>query len=82
MVKLYSDSKPAFDPTNIHILTVQGHPEFTADIVSAIIDVRERNGAMSAEVVKDGRERAVQPHEGLGKIGRAIWRVLGVDAEA
>lgn len=82
MIKVYSDSKPISNPSNIHILTVQGHPEFTSDIVNSIIDVRERNGAMSADVVKDGRERAVKSHEGIGKIGRAIWRVLGVDAPA
>ncbi|KAH8110957.1 class I glutamine amidotransferase-like protein [Phellopilus nigrolimitatus] len=70
------------DPANIHILTVQGHPEFTSDIVNAIIDVREKSGAMSAEVVQDGRLRAGREHEGIGAVGRAIWRVLGVDAPA
>lgn len=66
--------------SDIHILTVQGHPEFTSDIVEAIIDAREASGAMSKEVVEDGRRRAVVEHDGIGAIGRAMWRVLGVDA--
>lgn len=76
-----SPSDATWDASTIHILTLQGHPEFTAPMVSAIIDVREANGAMSAEVVRDGRARAVREHEGIGSIGRAIWRVLGVDAK-
>lgn len=66
----------------IHILTVQGHPEFTSDIVNAIIDAREATGVMTPEVVKEGRVRAVREHDGIGAIGRAVWRVLGVSAPA
>ena len=62
-------------------MTVQGHPEFTADIVNAIIDVREKLGVMSEEDVKEGRGRAGRHHEGYGIIGHTIWRVLGVDGK-
>ncbi|THH07008.1 hypothetical protein EW145_g3685 [Phellinidium pouzarii] len=80
LIRPYSSEPPnkIADPANIHIFTVQGHPEFTADIVNAIINAREKSGAMSTEVVQDGRSRAARKHEGIGAIGRAIWRVLGV----
>ncbi|KAL5521075.1 hypothetical protein ACEPAG_8997 [Sanghuangporus baumii] len=65
-------------PKDIQILTVQGHPEFTPFIVNSIIDIREKNGAMSPEIAKEGRERAARPDEGTGIIGRTIWKVLGV----
>ena len=67
-------------PSSIHILTVQGHPEFTEDIVSKIIDVRELNGAMSAQVVQEGRRRAGLHHDGKGAIGHAIWCVIGLES--
>ncbi|KAL5504984.1 hypothetical protein ACEPAH_7647 [Sanghuangporus vaninii] len=69
------------EPKDIQILTVQGHPEFTSFIVNSIIDVREKNGAMSPEIAKEGRERAVRPDEGTGIIGRTIWKVLGVGSD-
>ena len=88
MVRLYGNAnianadpvRVASDPTAIHILTVQGHPEFTAEIVSVMVDARGRSGAMSAEVVQESQARAYRGHEGIGAVGRAIWRVLGVDA--
>ena len=70
----------AAKPGRIHIFTVQGHPEFTGEIVNAIIDAREHSGVMSADAVRQGREHAFRNHEGIGAIGRAIWRVLGVNA--
>lgn len=57
-----------------------GHPEFLPDIVNKIIDAREKMGAMNADTVKDGRERAVRRDDGIGIIGVAIWNVLGVKA--
>lgn len=66
------------EPMDVQILTVQGHPEFTPFIVNSIIDAREKNGAMTPDVVREGRERAVKHHEGNGVIGRTIWKVLGV----
>jgi len=64
---------------NIHVLTVQGHPEFNPDIVSKMVDAREASGVLDAETVKAGREKGVLRDDGTGPIGRTIWRVLGVD---
>ena len=64
-----------------HIITVQGHPEFTSSIVSRIIDAREASGRMNETVVAEGRANMARSHEGIGLVGRAIWRVLGVETE-
>jgi hypothetical protein len=60
----------------IHILTVQGHPEFTADIVKEIIKVRSESGAMDKETAESAWLRADRHNDGVGPIGQAIWRVL------
>lgn len=62
------------------IRTFVGHPEFVPDIVNKIIDVRGKSGAMDATTVTEGRKRAVRPDDGTGTIGRAIWKVLGVNS--
>jgi GMP synthase-like glutamine amidotransferase len=60
----------------IHILTLQGHPEFTAEIVKEIIKVRSESGAMDKETAENARLRADWHNDGAGLIGLAIWRVL------
>jgi len=60
----------------IHILTLQGHPEFTTGIVKEIIKVRGKSGAMDKDTVEDGLVRADDRNDGDGTIGRAIWEVL------
>lgn len=84
LVKFYSP--PSASATrrellkNIHILTLQGHPEFTGDIVKAIIDVREDRGVLSRDFSAESRERAAQPHEG-STLGRTILEVLFASVE-
>ncbi|KAH7912885.1 class I glutamine amidotransferase-like protein [Hygrophoropsis aurantiaca] len=79
--------------TNIRVLTLQGHPEFTAALVCTVADVREEAGVFgagaagtdsaesrakkNASVAQEGRERAVREHDGLW-IGRVVWDILGV----
>jgi len=65
-----------FPSGDIHILTVQGHPEFNPDIVHKIIDAREASGVLDAETVKEARVRASQRDDGIGLIGRAVWQAL------
>lgn len=62
---------------DIHILTVQGHPEFSPDIVHKIIDAREASGVLNAETVKEARVKASKRDDGIGLIGKAVWQVLG-----
>jgi len=60
----------------IHILTLQGHPEFTTGIVQEIIRKRGKSGVMNRDTVENGLIRANDRNDGDGIIGRAIWEVL------
>ncbi|KAF8132363.1 class I glutamine amidotransferase-like protein [Boletus edulis] len=72
--------------TSIHVLTVQGHPEFTESIMTALLDARA--GILGEKLVKDARLRAggipgrSYPNglacDGVGRVGKVIWGVLGV----
>lgn len=77
---------PHVDLTSIHILTVQGHPEFTESIMSKLLDARVE--LLGEKLVNDGRLRAGgipgKHHpdglacDGVGRVGKVIWGVLGV----
>ena len=60
----------------IHILTLQGHPEFTANIVKEIVKVRSESGVMDKKTAENARRCADLHNDGVGPIGHAIWRVL------
>jgi hypothetical protein len=59
----------------IHILTVQGHPEFTGSIVKKIIKARSEKGVMDKDTAEDGSKRADDRNDG-DDIARAIWEIL------
>jgi hypothetical protein len=59
-----------------HILTVQGHPEFTGPIVEKIVGVREERGILDATRAAQARADAYINHDGKGSIGKAIWGVI------
>lgn len=84
LVKFYSPPSESASRTEIlkqiHILTLQGHPEFTSDIVRAIIDVRETKGVLSRDFSAESRERAGLAHEG-STLGRTILEVLFASVE-
>lgn len=65
-----SDSMP-----QIHILTLQGHPEFTAEILKMIIGVRVQKGVLDKDTAEDGMEHVDDRNDGLD-IARVIWKVL------
>jgi GMP synthase-like glutamine amidotransferase len=64
--------------TDIHVLTVQGHPEFLPSIVNKVVDVREKSGAMDQKTVEMGRRQAGLEDDGVGVFGKVMWRILGV----
>lgn len=71
----------SFEPTDVQILTVQGHPEFTNSIVEKIVDAREGSGVLNAAVAADARKRSASlPNDGVKVVGQAMWRILGVTA--
>ncbi|KAF8657594.1 hypothetical protein AX16_002175 [Volvariella volvacea WC 439] len=86
MVQFYpsvssSSSPPSdFKLRDIHIFTVQGHPEFTESIVNSIVEIRRYVGVISDELAQDVERRKYWRNDGVPVIGKAIWGVLGVDA--
>lgn len=66
-----------FRLTDIHILTSQGHPEFTDSITRLLLSWRRE--LLGAELVHDGESRAGNQNDGIAVIGKAIWGVMGVD---
>ncbi|KIJ58062.1 hypothetical protein HYDPIDRAFT_103337 [Hydnomerulius pinastri MD-312] len=77
---------PNVDLQSIHILTLQGHPEFTPPIMEKLLDARIH--ILGEEITNDARKRAggipgkQRPDGracgGVGTVGKAIWGVLGV----
>jgi hypothetical protein len=67
---------PTITPADTHILTVQGHPEFTGPIVEKIVGVRKERGILDEKSAAKAVEDGYKEHDGLGRIGDAIWRVL------
>ncbi|KAG6006690.1 hypothetical protein E4U21_006765 [Claviceps maximensis] len=56
-------------------LSVQGHPEFTEDIISEILVNRHGAGIFSDQVYESGMARAPVPHDGVA-VGRAILKFI------
>ncbi|KAI0266443.1 class I glutamine amidotransferase-like protein [Gloeopeniophorella convolvens] len=61
---------------SIHILTLQGHPEFSAGIVKQVVKARGESGAMDKATAENARIRADWRNDGVDVMGRAIWQAL------
>lgn len=59
----------------IHILTLQGHPEFTAEIVKEVIRARNESGVMDNDTAEDAWSRADGRNDGRF-VGKVIWEVF------
>ncbi|OQO09587.1 hypothetical protein B0A48_04989 [Cryoendolithus antarcticus] len=57
------------------LITVQGHPEFTGDIVAELLDSRHERGIFDDAMYEDGMKRVRQPHDGIA-VGAAFIRFL------
>ncbi|KXN85529.1 Putative glutamine amidotransferase-like protein C13C5.04 [Leucoagaricus sp. SymC.cos] len=88
VVKFYppsdSDTEPkdeiAKSHQEIHILTLQGHPEFSEGVVTAIVRARAEDGAMDVPTVTDywGTGRRWRKTDGFDIVATALWKMLGV----
>lgn len=58
-----------------HVITVQGHPEFTATIMKEIIETRHKTGIFDDEAYKKHAKKIELPHDGVA-IGAAFVRFL------
>jgi GMP synthase-like glutamine amidotransferase len=56
-------------------ITVQGHPEFTHDIVEEILKSRLANGAITNEIFEDGMRRLPDHDDGV-IVAQAVFRFL------
>jgi hypothetical protein len=79
MVLLENGKSPeTAEPTNVHVFTVQGHPEFTASISNIIIDARIQSGVLVKEIAEDARRRNGElRNDGVDVIGRVMWKIIG-----
>ncbi|EPQ51608.1 class I glutamine amidotransferase-like protein [Gloeophyllum trabeum ATCC 11539] len=74
-----SASAPAtFRLTDIQVLTVQGHPEYTADIVKLLVQARSATGIIDKATAEDFYKRQDWDDDGRGVIGKVIWGIMGV----
>lgn len=56
-------------------MTVQGHPEFTHDIVQEIMESRHKMGVHSDDLFEDGKRR-LRDHDDGVIVGQAFLRFL------
>ncbi|KAF3062227.1 putative glutamine amidotransferase-like protein C13C5.04 [Daldinia childiae] len=56
-------------------ITVQGHPEFTDDMVREILEMRRYGGILGPDIFEDGMRRVSNKHDGIA-VARAFLRFL------
>ena len=47
------------------VITVQGHPEFTSEIVAVILESRYKLGVFTDEIYEEAKTRLDDPHDGV-----------------
>lgn len=57
------------------LFSVQGHPEFTEEIVREILDIRRDAHIVTEELYQDGIDRAANAHNGVA-VAQAFLRFL------
>jgi len=63
--------------SDVQILTVQGHPEFTKSIVSKLVEIRTNKGIFTPEFAQDAIKRNELRNDGVEVIAGTIWKILG-----
>ncbi|KAK5078164.1 hypothetical protein LTR51_000350 [Lithohypha guttulata] len=58
-----------------HVVTVQGHPEFTGPIMKEIVETRHKTGIFDDEAYKTHAKNVDLPHDGVA-VGAAFIRFL------
>lgn len=57
------------------LITVQGHPEFTKDIVTELLESRHASGVFDDTMYEDGIKRVGDKHDGV-LVGKAFIKFL------
>jgi hypothetical protein len=63
-----------------HVITVQGHPEFSSDIIQEILEARHATGLFTDDVYQSGMARRSDPHDGV-LMARAFLKFLQEPAQ-
>ncbi|KAL1944062.1 hypothetical protein VTO73DRAFT_3880 [Trametes versicolor] len=83
MVQLYPGASPdSLSPADVHIFTVQGHPEFHTKITQEIVKARSSTGLLDKNIVDDYWRRADNRNDGPGVVGKTLWEMLRASREA
>ncbi|SCV69457.1 BQ2448_2477 [Microbotryum intermedium] len=77
MVKYSSTASSSANLSDIEVLTLQGHPEFSPDIVLKVIEVRAERGVFDPEMAEKSRAQARESDEGV-RIGEIVLRIIGL----
>ncbi|KAJ7040760.1 class I glutamine amidotransferase-like protein [Mycena alexandri] len=64
--------------SDIHIFTVQGHPEFHEGIVSKLVAMRAQSGILNGAVCADAIRRARWQNDGVGVVGKTMLGIYGI----
>ncbi len=72
-----SPPSPSAPLPPIHILAVQGHPEFAESVVAPLVSTRAASGAIDASTAAayEANGKGVKD-DGRGRIARAVWGVM------
>ncbi|KAI0777649.1 class I glutamine amidotransferase-like protein [Trametes elegans] len=77
MVQLYPGASPeTISPADVHIFTVQGHPEFYRGITEEIVKSRNATGILDNETTADYYRRADWRNDGPGVVGKTLWEIV------
>jgi len=60
----------------IHIFTIQGHPEFTESIITAVVEQRAASGVIDAEAAAGAEKRRFMKTDGVDVVGKTIWDIM------
>ena len=60
------------------LITVQGHPEFTEEIVADLLESRHKQNAFGDEIYEDGMARVGKPQDGT-LVAQAFLKFLMED---
>ncbi|KAF9004613.1 class I glutamine amidotransferase-like protein [Cyathus striatus] len=58
---------------DVHIITLQGHPEFTENIVSSLVEARSSSGVIDKEAAEDAEKRKHWRNDGVSVVGKVLW---------
>ncbi|KAJ7768326.1 class I glutamine amidotransferase-like protein [Mycena metata] len=81
MVRFNSPDAPLPSPvslSDVHIFTVQGHPEFHEGIVSKLVAMRAQSGILDGPTSADAIRRAGWQNDGVGVVGKTMLGIYGI----